>query len=447
MIAYLGSTLVAAGVLLGTFSPVKINSERPVTHAEVDSFTYYLTPGQCKMGVLRAESFYYRDKRRDSVLYEPLRYTVPDIAQRFGRECGAQFDVETIATRDLYESLDLFLLTGEGEKASRVISRIHSSYADSSRFIYGNALLKIVRMALSRGPASLPVAISTAEEIERLGVEARMWSASAYSALSDFYFTLNQLDSAISMGAKAVQEYRGVDSSERLDRFLTILNIYKSYALPYAIKHGSEAAQPILDSLADELTVIARPRNALHELERMLYSVQSNLSYIGKSSAPLEADDWFNAEPGRVYPKEKTVSIIYFASGGCSESCLRSIATLKRLMEEFKPQGLEVVLVASTNGHLMNQVISDVKKEASMIRDLIVEYQGLSEPLGVVHTDFIKSPDRRRFNAPQGNEKYYGNTYGHVLVDKEGKIALKLTLTPEHEEVWRGVITSALGAE
>lgn len=437
------SASISASVLAAlSISAINVNAQS-VDAADPDTYARYNAPGQCEQAAYRLTSFYWRDKRRDTVSYGPATDSLPSTAIEAARACVSHFSIETVTGLDLLDLAQVYMITGQYDLASAAVNKLISldEYRDTE--LKGWLLLQVAQSYLRNRPAQLERAREHFSQLDQLGDSASLWRVMGRTALSGYAMSVNDISTAISEAEQALNASRTMSKSQRLDGPSTLLGVYSALAEPTSIKEMSgETSLKIFNDAASDILQL-RPENSqdYKVLDTRIRNAAYPYTLFGQTGRSIEGDFWFPKQEN--HPAPGKVTLIVFVNSNCSARCYPSYATLKRLDSRFGDQGLDIVLAGQVAGFFRNHLTA-ADEEAKSMRHYFLDFLALPGILAVEDRPFSKRPDGRLIRPATANTRNYLKGRNVVLVNKSGVIIPSAILDRSRERTLEAVIANVL---
>lgn len=401
-----------------------------------EPYTHYLIPQQCVQGALRITADYWRDKRKDTVTYQPEAVTISDSARIWAAGCAARFSVDSVSSRDLWSLARLYMLLDSQDMLQTVIEKVLSPDGNPSDEEKGWSLLKLIQGALQSQPVRLSLAKELLDSMNDLDLTAAKYKVRAQTLLSGYMVTIDSLNLAQSYAQTGLSESRVMPESDRLDFAEWIVDAYLALAPPVSITKGGTEGVAVLDNAANDILTLREPGSPQAAMLNMpINRARPQFVLMGKAASPIHGDFWFNqSDEISNYPAAGRPVLLVFTGTGCPPvRCYPGYAAVKRLSKKYREAGLDIVYAISTTGSFRNQLVSDPSEEASLARKYFIDFLELPGALSVTVSTFSILPDGRRINDPGINLINYNSGKSTILIGKNGKIVWVDDLKPELE--------------
>lgn len=438
-----GMFSLAAGYSAGAQAPAP-------APAASDPYVRYTSAARCVEGASRMIAFYWRDKHQDTARYAPATDVTPAPVRDSLRMCASRFSVAKVADDDVLPMLQLSLLTGDTTAVNAAEARLTRSLAALSLPRRAWLLEGMASAFLGARPAQFARARGYVRALDALGKPAAYERMSTHTLIADYAWSVGELaiaDSEVHAANAAVSE---LGKPEQINQADNIAGVFTLRATISSIRQGRSAATAILDTAATvalPLTQSGSPYDA-YRRQRMEngFAYYRGVYNIGGTTAkPVRADWWMGSPGDTVFPKSNTVTLAIFVHPG--NLGFPTIATIRRLHDEFASRGLDFVLMTYTTGYFRTAVTPKPSTEVQEFQRWFVDYLHLPLTMAVEESQFGRLPDGRRQNTRMTNEVNYSAGTNALLIGKDGVIRMALSLTPglENEQVYRRQIAAALG--
>lgn len=394
---------------------------------------------------------FWRDKRPDTTYFPRAGMPRPASTVDAVRRCLAKFTVEGTAARDLPGLIEAYLAAEQFTEADAAAAKLASAVASAPVEQKAWALVQIVRVYTGAPIPQLDFHVYTGAPVPRLdrakeylaqldalGAPAAVERMFAHKAMADAAQLRDSVplwENSIRAALAATQEIEG-DAAKESAPFAT--TVYRSLAELEARKGDGQGAIETVEAGRAELVPL------LPALERDFNQMLRWFTPLGEPVEPVKATRWFNAAEDAVHPAPGQPALLVFVNHYCVLECYPGYAALKRLRAQYEPRGLDITLIAHTQGSYLYQ-LARPEDEMPWIAEYFSEHLDLPLPLAVVHNEWQRRNDGRMIGFPMFSQSalaFPGNARVVHLVDRTGKVRLVLELTRENEAILDNVIAS-----
>lgn len=419
----------------------------PREHLVTDpaAYQHYVRPGQCEAAGRRAKTYYWRDKRPDTVFATLGNDSVPRVVQAVVAACLTHFSVQTVAEHQLAPYVLAAAYAGQPDVAKAAAARLIALTAKRPAAERGAALYSIVEAYLRASWLPPETVTPYLTQLRALGAPAAEWIYHAYSYALSRAVTHEDGASAMAMGEIAMTAAAQMPHDDRVDNLFDFDNTYEVWAEGAWLQGGPSAAFAILDRAKQDLSTlreVGSPQYAM--IQNSIQNAREPYERIGQPVPPIQASDWFNTGGDTsARPRRGVVTFVHFVNANCGGGCYRDYAILRRLQALYGPRGFEIVLVGGTSGFFHTQMQTSTEEEIENERRYFEEYLHLPGVLAINATRFVRVPDGRRFPEPDENERHYGR-WSDVFVGRDGAIRYVTYLQKDSWERLQHVVEQAL---
>jgi hypothetical protein len=416
-----------------------------VSSDSVDPYARYTIPGQCRQAAIRLRDEYWRDKRRDLLVYDPALDSVPTPVVRAVRQCATRFSVASVAPRHLLDLAQLYLWTQQDDLAHQAIDRLFATMSSRPATDRGWVRYLWTVRLLHAFPSRLEAARQSLVQLDALGAPVALWRLFAHEQFAEYAVTVNDRRGADAEARAALAASHQMTRDDRVDWVGTIGKAYETLTIPLSLTSPTTALA-VLDTAIADLTPL-RPDGSPEQarLREGFINDRTPIAAMGKGGfAPLHADRWYGITGDTLRPQRGQMTLLLTLGTSCSGPCYPLFAVINRLHAAFGGR-LEIIVLTSTVGYFREQLVPSPMVEADSAGSYYRKFIGLPATIAVENTPFHYIADGRRRNERTRNQQVYG-ALGRpgVLLDRDGVVRWLGSVEPEQEAMLTAVIREAL---
>lgn len=372
-------------------------------------YTRYDHPAWCEQSVSTVLRFLWRRGEHDTLSYDvAIRDTLPTRAVAAGRHCarGKGFFEHSTMSLDMRGAYRLALAINDDRAAEAIVHRQYAAARNDSLralvlldAVYGYVHVHPVRIALAEFAMTRLDAMP--ESVMWQQLITHRYLVEHYQSLADPIGMKRHLDHIVTMiealPPAAQERWKTELATAYEDLWGIVLAMYGAHA-------------PQTDSF------IARGERSVGQQFRTLRDFE--LQHLGIPFALPRIPYWFapGVSPATVPPDSATtqvrpgrVTYVTRVDADCGQLCYDRMSQIRHMLDRYHERGLDVILLAKTNGYSTGTLTQNPDQEAESIRKYYQEYLKLPVIVGVEITPFthLPSPDGRRMNKPTPSEVRY----------------------------------------
>jgi hypothetical protein len=377
----------------------------------------YTSPAMCVAAMEEITHERFRRHERDTLEVASAGDTLPADAMATGRACAAQFNVQTVPAPQLYSLMKLFIMVRDSAKIQAVVDR-RAALATSAP-AKGDVFLSAVDELLDAHPIMMPQAQAMMTRLDALGRDARVQrlqgTAHLYGrAWMQFDTTaMNRYAAALHTISAELTPTERDDYEEQFVASLNALNVtwYRGDSTLMTVTRAT------LDSMRTAMATFRNGRQPVRPAEEQMYLGFSKK--VGQPADSITGKFWFNAGNTHIRPRPGRVTLVMMGQKG-NGTMSSYLAMLRRLVNRYSAQGLDVVLVAKTDGYSWASPPQTPEAEANTDAWYFLNYLKLPVTLVVDETPFTRDDVGRRQDQLIDFQKHYPLNWG--LVGRDGRI-------------------------
>ncbi len=399
-------------------------------HMQTNSYVYerYKYPLMCFMASKRANAFYFRDKRPDTLFIPALEDTVLTVAKRVAEVCSQKFSFENAPTKDLTGMGHISLALRDEAMLHRILDRLAAELPardSAEQHLKASKIANLAGTMVGFTPLWRDTTIlwRMGAAVDTLGNVAARVAFHLYQLRGIARATMNA-DLGLALTKKSAEAFDRMITNDRLDE-LGYYSTNYSHAIEFLdLKYGRDTIEPYLLKYAAPRVAKVVPADAgllqrtTAFYENQLYPYQ----FFGQEAPAIPSRQWFYAEGLEEvkYPHIGTPTFFIFLTPDCRHLCMGDLWLLKYLNKNYHERGLRIVLVTKTSGYFRSEVMESNEDEIEKLREYYLNYLKLPVTLVIDESRFSKLPDGRRMaeDIPWRRTWPHHNT---VLLDSEGK--------------------------
>lgn len=373
-------------------------------HLQVNPATYerYREPGMCLWAIFRAQGFYKRDKRPDTIFVNIRDRVTPPVVRQIADVCGSKFDLNQIPVDQLVPFIGISMVREMPQQADSAYRRLLRELPgrDSAQLRYKATQLLSLRTVAGRLLSNDPSWLlringdidSLGPSVARISVVAndlRIWAEPAIDA-----------DFAIAGFEKAEAAFKKMPRSEQIDWNGDMYMSYGQWGRYHAWKYGPTSVSEFFEKRAvPEMASISPGDNGvLHRVRGYFEGLTYKYQFYGQPAPAIPSKHWFYAEgeaPGK-FPWEGQVTLVAFVHPNCGGPCYQEYSFLRMVHKKFAARGLRILFVARTSGFFRTEAIDVPSQEVELIRKYYLDFLKMPVTLAVDESRFNRLPDGRR---------------------------------------------------
>jgi len=412
-------------------------------------YVRYRSPGQCSAAARRMADFHWRDRRPDTLAYDPSRATLSASGIDSVRLCAARFDVATLPAAQLDGMLAAALWAQEPALVARVMTRLrapHPELTPEARAL----LLKRAGMAfLDARQANLDSAIALRDLMRPLEPAGGMEELQLANEITEAAMRLDRRDvaTAAAQYAAALVPSTRTLLDDRTDDYAFALEDAQLHLIQLASRQRGitrTAIQAMFDSSA---MALRHASGAPDDIAGRMLTLRTMYDVFGQPTVPVHATYLYGDTTAPSLPRPGVVTLVYTGNTGAEEGMMATNAVLRRLHAEFAAQPFAEVYLTATNGYFFNQLLPRPSEEAELTRKYYLEYQALPATLAIERSYIsTSSTGLRKAETPSNRAAYpfWSNRINCEIVGKDGTVKFLGWLTPSTERAFAGAIRDAL---
>lgn len=393
----------------------------------------YDNPGMCLAAITGVQNAIWRRGQPDTLPRYTGSDTIPTAAREIGRACLAHMSPENVDSAQLYDLMAAAIKAGDTALARRA-AVYHAAKITGGAREQGYVLFDAMQHGFASRPSQVEWAESLFRHIVTLGPDALDPMRDAFSLRSQIAWT--RFDTATLF---------------RIDHDRD--TIFKRLIAEGVVEDSSDLGVIYMDSISvvrhqrspgfrDEMERIGHRYVEMYsgsDLGRImamgsLEGIMGTARILGTSAPPpfkmfshYPASAPLGPAPGRV----TVVGYIEGLGEGVMEPYL---ATLRRLHEKYHDSGLDIILIAQTQGFAWRSPPLDTAEEAKLIGWYYREHLKLPFTIFVAVADFGRLSDGRITRKPSrsfpqiGVYRYWRPHWGYIVA-RDGTIADQINRT------------------
>jgi hypothetical protein len=413
-------------------------------------YARYQTPGQCYAAVRRMVDFYWRDKRPDTLIYDPSRTKLSPSGLDSARICTARFDVATLPASQLASMLSLALWTQQPTLVTQVMRRLRAPQPSLTPEGRAMMLRKAGMAFLEARPANVDSAVAVRDLLRPLEPAAGIDELFLTNAITQFAMRLDLRDVAAASSRHAVQMLQPgrMTADDRTDYFLALLDM-ELYSVQIASRNAGITRDAIYTMFDSAIMAVKHVSGAAPDEigGRLLYRRSPYELFQKPPTAPVRATYLYGDTTAPSLPRPGIVTLVYTGGMAAQWDGMATNAVLRRLHATFGAQGFAEVYLTATNGYFFNQLLAKPSDEAELIRKYFLEYQALPATLAIERSYMNTNATGLRTSEAASNQSAYlflNNYVNCEVIGKDGTLKFFGWLTPETERTFAAAIRDAL---
>jgi thiol-disulfide isomerase/thioredoxin len=399
------------------------------------------TPAEC----LKAVRDFVVNRQRE--LRPPTGMTVEIVRQvekeriAMATDCAAQFDVATIAARDLASLADLYSDAAQPDQAKRALDR-----ALTATDMPGNDRAVVLAQAVRSGlrepksPERNARLEGYVDELDRMPDTVFDQKFSAHNTLNGYY-RADDIDAGIIKHSTWIIDASKAFTPEQRQRLaISVVNAYANMAEAWAGQGMTEKAIEFLRRGQAEWKDVPRAD------EGYFLPVIERLSLVGTPGASITARHWLNMPDGKTsIEMPGAVTLLEFTAHWCGP-CKESYPGLKRLLAKYGPQGFRVIFATELYGYFGTEQKLPPEVELDRDREYFTKKEGFGVPIAIGAREAPEVVNGRPVYKPDPNFAAYkvGGIPQIHLLDKQGKLRLVMTGYDDENEAKLAQLIEAL---
>lgn len=434
---------IPAGALAQASAQTPTSNAAPVA----DMYARYVAPSQCITGRGRMTAFFWRDKRQDTARYAPLTDSVPRVTRDSLRLCVAHFNIATVPDAQVLPMLDLGLALGDD-------ALIRAATARAEKIIKALPPAKrtwtteqLALSFLTASPSRITEARHYLHALDEMGKPAAYERFSTHYVTASLAFSAGEVAIADTETKALLAAFSDLGHAEQLNLADTLVHAYSVRTDVLKLTRNRDAVLAMLDSAKNTIMPLEENGGPWANYQKAnaagyLEALRRQANGLGLKAATLHAERWYGPVGDTIFPKPGRVTLVITSHPAALSFPV--IATIRRLHDEYAPQGVDIVLSTFTTGWFRMTVTPKPAEEMDDFQQWFMDFLHLPIAVAAEESQFGRLPDGRRQNEPGPNLKAYSFGPNAVLVGKDGKIRVVLNVMPENEQVYRQQIAAAL---
>lgn len=473
-----GVVMCSVTLCIGAPTSVAAQSSAPTSNP----YARYTLPGRCVQAAGRLLQRYWRDKHQDTATYHVVADSVPASVVAEARTCATRFNVTTVPVRDLPDLVDLYYWTQQDSLADVAAARLLQAPAAVLGTQAGWTsrawrLRLLVLGAVSAHPARLATAEKYLRQLDSLrDPSSAPWQMQAHQALALRLLNNGEVAKGRDAIAAALRAGLAMARSEQIDRVYELVQVYSILAEPTSVLIDGPAAVAVFDSARARLLPLRAPGTGgafdprlasasmdlmqrvfgggeessprapntdQLQLQAFLTSQQAPYNLVSHPAPPVTATRWYPvASDTAARPRPGVVTLVVRADANCGGFCYSRYAVLRRLDSVFAARGLQIVLLASTQGFFHDHPIPEPTQEADSARKYMFDFLKLPGVLGDEETKFSFRDDGMRLDLLGMTLRDYFKGGDAVVVGRDGVVREVVSLDIFREQMVHDVIAA-----
>jgi thiol-disulfide isomerase/thioredoxin len=339
-------------------------------------------------------------------------------AKELAAKYAGRFKIATVRPSDLPNLARLYLEADQPEQARAAIGRRlrNLKLTEAER---ADALVTAVEIVMKGTPSAESVKLG---EEYTAHLDARSHAVlkqkiAAHSRMAGYYGYMDIDDKNLEHNQVLLKLLAQLPPADAKSAEGTKASAYDRIALVRA--NRGEIAQALATLEEGKAALDNAP-----QYQSWLTAAAARYALIGQPGAPLKGDYWINAAPAtKQLDLRGRVTLIQFTAHWCGP-CRKSYPAMLKFHEQFKEQGLDVVLATQLYGYFDKRSDLNPEGELAANREYYVEHHQL--PLKIAVEARLDFSDRATAEAARRemNEGRYqvGGIPQIVLLDKHGVI-------------------------
>lgn len=411
-------------------------------------YARYQSPGQCDPAARRMVQLYWRDKRPDTVVYDPSRTTLSQSGLDSIRLCAARFDVAKLPADQLASMLSLAIWAQQPTLITQVMHRLREPQPSLTPETHAVLLRRAGEAFLMARPANLDSAVVLRDLMRPLEPVAGIYELILSNEITEFATHVERQDVAaasVKVAIALLQPGR-MTADDRAD-YVRHLVTSQVQAVQVASRRPGITRNTIYAMFDSGASLIRHTSGAdPGEIQGRLDHWRSPYAIFGQVPAPVHSTYLYGDTAAPSLPRSGSVTLVYTGTAGDSRA-MPTIAALRRLSNRFSAQGFAEVYLTATTGFFFNQLLARPSDEAELTRKYFLDYLGLPGTLAIERSYFTTNRAGLRRSETPSNRAAYPVVSDYVnceIIGKDGKVKFFGFLTPETERVFVAVINDAL---
>ncbi len=339
------------------------------------------TPGMCIAVLESVRKGVWRRYEWDTAAKGPGLDTLPTVALQIGRTCAAQFDesdTSDVHLRDLMR-LRTFLGDRAGAQAATA-KRLSRASSDTAR---GTILFDVVKAELRNSPVHMPSVYAALERVDALGDGAAVARLLAHDTVRTYaLFEAFDSTAVVHEGRQIVALRPLLTAPEQSEFCVAATNLREWYLAWYRVPDSTLSS--VIDSMAQVSARDAdRPGSGgcSDYIQRWGKVATATAMVVGTPVPPLTGTYWYNKPEHITYPEPGKVTLIYNIGSQLNNGSIEHLERIRRMQEKYGSAGLQVILLAHTDGTSWESPKQSPINEANTLAWFLLEQLQLPFPL------------------------------------------------------------------
>jgi hypothetical protein len=419
------------------------------TDSVLPGYVRYQSPGQCDRAARRMAQFAWRDKRPDTLVFDPSRTTLSPSGLDSVRQCAARFDVAKLPAAQLASMLSLAIWAQEPTLITQVMHRLRQPMPSISPEMHAIIVRRAAEAFLTARPANVDSAVALRELLRPLEPMAGIYDLLLTNEITDFAMHLQRGDVAntVARAGVALLQPGRMTADDRTDYVIPLITA-ELYTIQLASRRPEITRQALYAMFDSAVTAVKHVSGASpDEIQGRFLQKRAPYEIFEQPTVPVHATYLYGDTTAPSLPRPGIVTLVYSGSMAGQSEAMPSNAVLRRLHAQFAAQGFAEIYLTATNGYFMNQLLPQPSKEAELTRKYFLEYEALPVTL-VIERSYTNTNAtgliKRETPSNQANYPVYNEYVNCEVIGKDGKVKFFGWLTPETERLFAAAIRDAL---
>ncbi len=387
----------------------------------------YQRPGMCLSAALRAYTFYFRDKRPDTIFVDVRKKVLPPVVRQVADACNSKFNLAQVPADQLVPFVALSLFRRQDQLADSAYRRFLRELPgrDSAELRYKAMQLYGAKNSVTRTVQHDPSwALRIVGDIDSLGPSVARVSVLA----NDLRFWADptvDADLGISGFQKSEAAFKKMPRSEQVDWSGDMYASYGQWGTFHVWKYGPPSVSEFYETRSVPTMASLSPgdNGVLHGVRSYFEGLASQYQFYNQPAPPIPAKHWFYAEgmTPEKFPWEGQPTLVAFVYPNCGGQCYPQYSFLRMLHDKFGARGLRILIVARTSGFFRSEAMDVPSQEVELIRKYYLDFLKMPVTLVVDESRFNRLPDGRRVAEDIPWYRAWPNDET-ILIGRDGKI-------------------------
>ncbi len=377
----------------------------------------YTTPRMCWAAFKRADDKRWRMEIIDTLKRLSSADTMPTAARQLGRSCMASMTPTNVSLLNLNALMQLSVHTGDTAKARAVVDHQLSIATDSRT--RGIVLVDFLAELYKARPRQDRLIEEYFNRFDPSDTEGALATLVGYAYLKLLATSRYDLDSVMRLSHASEEVKKTIPHEVRMAKniplgsyFIDSIEVVMYKQVPDLPAVVSNLVEQGMFEAPEELRAFAVAKYAMAT------------SIVGQPFRPLTATGWF---PDSITTQSLLgkVTLVVNLHGLGDGTIQEDMARYRRLYEQYKDRGFQVILITQTSGFKWGSRPLEPTEEAKAIGWFFREQLKLPFKVVVQETAFRRIADGRRVNDLPALEQQYSDVSDFIsgfLVGRDGKV-------------------------